>query len=326
MTLVHLNHLKQWCSAHFGEDVMQILALIVQTIKLVFGTLILAIFYGIYALIPASWLPKKQIRNELVLITGAGNGLGRLLAVDFATRGARLILWDINDEWNSETARLCRSNGAAEVRSYKVDLSSREDTYRVANLVKTEAGDVDILINNAGIVVGKKFIETPDVMNEKTMAVNMFSHYWTVKSFLPSMLKRDHGHIVSIASIGGMVGGPNLADYCASKFAAVGFMESMVMEIRLAEKYNVMTTVVCPWYMNTGMFAGAVPGMIPMLEPDYVAKKTIDAILTNQRVLFLPRMLYFLYFIKSFLPVYAGIYMAEQMDVLKSMDSFTGRK
>ncbi len=90
----------------------------------------------------------------------------------------RLVLWDINNEWMAETVRLCRSNGAVEVKSYKVDLSSREDTYRVADLVKTEIGDVDILINNAGIVTGKPFTETPDIMNEKTMAVNMLAHFW----------------------------------------------------------------------------------------------------------------------------------------------------
>ncbi len=80
------------------------------------------------------------------------------------------------------------------------------------------------------------------------------------------MLQRDHGHIVSIASIGGMVGGPNLADYCASKFAAVGFMECLSVELRMAEKFNVMTTTVCPWYMNTGMFAGAAPGYVQYLK------------------------------------------------------------
>ena len=121
--------------------------------------------------------------------------------------------------------------------------------------VKADVGDVDILINNAGIVTGKKFLECSDSLIEKTMQVNTNAHFWvrkivksikrlqvlksnsvpqTVKSFLPSMLQRNRGHVVSIASSAGFFGVTGLADYCASKFAAVGFDESLRNEIHVS--------------------------------------------------------------------------------------------
>ncbi|KFQ56835.1 Epidermal retinol dehydrogenase 2, partial [Pelecanus crispus] len=199
---------------------------------------------------------KKNVSGEIVLITGAGSGIGRLLSLKFASLGATVVLWDINQEGLKETSRLARENGAGRVHCYICDCSKRQDIYRVADQVKKEVGDVSILINNAGIVTGKKFVDSPDSLMEKTMEVNIMAHFWTYRAFLPAMMASNHGHLVSIASLAGLSGFSHLTDYCASKFAAVGFAEAVDAEMRGLEKTGVKTTIVCPSFINTGMFDG----------------------------------------------------------------------
>lgn len=92
-------------------------------------------------------------------------------------------------------------------------------------------GDVDILINNAGIVTGKKLLENTEKGIERTFAINSIAHAYTIRAFLPSMMQRDKGHIVTIASVAGHMGIGGLSDYCGSKFAAVGLDESVRMEL-----------------------------------------------------------------------------------------------
>ena len=117
-------------------------------------------------------------------------------------------------------------------------------------------GDVDILVNNAGIVTGKKFLDATDGAIEKTFQVNTLAHFWLGKAFLPSMIDKNHGHVVTIASMAGIFGMAGLCDYCASKYAAVGFDESLRNELVAMAKDGIHTTVVCPYFINTGMFDG----------------------------------------------------------------------
>jgi all-trans-retinol dehydrogenase (NAD+) len=112
-----------------------------------------------------------------------------------------------------------------------------------------------MLINNAGVVSGRALLDTPDELIERSFSVNTLAHFWTVKAFLPTMLENDHGHIVSIASMAGHVGIPKLIDYCASKFAAVGFDEALRLELEVMGAEGVHTTAICPYFIQaTGMF------------------------------------------------------------------------
>ncbi|XP_037537911.1 epidermal retinol dehydrogenase 2 [Nematolebias whitei] len=154
---------------------------------------------------------KKNISGEVVLITGAGSGIGRLMAREFAALGTVLVLWDINEEGVKETARIIKSSGASRVHCFVCDCSDKKEVYRVAEQVKREVGDISILVNNAGIVTGKKFMDSPDSLIEKTMEVNTMAHFWTYKAFLPAMIANNHGHLVSIASSAGLIGVNGLA-------------------------------------------------------------------------------------------------------------------
>ncbi|KAM4907533.1 epidermal retinol dehydrogenase 2-like [Sylvia borin] len=296
-----------------------------ETLKVI----VLLIYYSleslVFLVVPVR---KKNVSGEIVLITGAGSGIGRLLAIKFASLGATVVLWDINQEGLNGTVKLARENGAGRVHSYICDCSKRQDVYRVADQVKKEVGDVSILINNAGIVIGKRFLDSPDSLLEKTMEVNTIAHFWTYKAFLPAMTAANHGHLVSIASCAGMCGGSQVSDYCASKFAAIGFAESIDMEMRVLRKTGVKTTIVCPYIINTGMFNGVKskwPHMLPILDPEYVAERIINAVRQNQEMLIIPRIFYFIFFLKSFLPVKATVLLSDYFGCLDVMNTFKGR-
>lgn len=292
---------------------------------LVLGTLVGQLFQAFLLFFIPN--PRKSVENERVLITGAGSGLGKLMAMKFARLGAEIVCLDINTQANEATAEEIRSEGL-KAHSFQCDCSNREDIYRVADLVKEQIGDIDILVNNAGIVSGKKFMETQDWMIQKTFEVNTLAHCWTTKAFLPSMMTRNHGHIVSIASSAGLAGVAGLCDYCASKFGALGFDEALHMELQVSGKTGVHTTAVCPFFINTGMFDGVktrFPSLLPILDPDWVTDKIINAVLRNQPIILLPRILYLFVWMKSYMPTSSFILLCRYFGVTTAMDEFKGR-
>lgn len=125
----------------------------------------------------------KPIDGELVLITGAGGGLGRLFAQEFAKHGAEVVLWDIDGGSNEQTAKLVRELGGR-AQTYTVDVTNKGDVYRCAELVRQDAGrDVTMLVNNAGVVAGKRMLDCPDELMERTMKVNCHALFWVRITF-----------------------------------------------------------------------------------------------------------------------------------------------
>ncbi|MDR2747465.1 MAG: SDR family oxidoreductase [Treponema sp.] len=267
----------------------------------------------------------KSVRDRVVLITGGGSGIGRLTALDFAGRGARVVVWDLNQEALKQTEAGAAEKGLS-IRTMICDVSSREDVYRQAESLVRETGPVDILINNAGVVSGKPMLETPDDLIEKTMRVNILALFWTAKAFLPGMIERNSGHIVNISSAAGLIGVRGLADYCASKFAVYGFNESIRMELRRI-KSRVRTTVVCPFFIDTGMFSGVktrFPLLLPILKSPYVAKKIVIAVLKNKNQLVLPRFAGTIFILRLFPPALIDA-AAGFFGISRAMDEFKGK-
>merc|ERR1712180_510799 len=240
----------------------------------------------------------KDVSGQIVLITGGGSGIGRLMCQRFARLGATIVTWDINKTGNEETVEM----------------------------TKKEVGPVTILINNAGIVSGSPILDTPDARIIKTFEVNTFAHFWTIKAFLPDMLKHKQGHIVNIASLAGHAGSTKLVDYCASKFAAVGIDEAFRVELfTQGHSDYIKTTVVCPYYIPTGMFDGVNSKVIPILEPEFVADRAVAATLSNREVQLLPWWACYLLVLKNLLPSQAFLALARAFGMNVSMDEFTGR-
>lgn len=263
-------------------------------------------------------------QGKVALVTGGANGIGRLLAAALGECGATLVLWDL-DAPALEAAR-----GDLESRGFRVDtlvcdLSSATQIETAARETLDRHGHVDILVNNAGIVTGKSLLELSDRDIERTFDVNAVALFRTVRAFLPSMLERDSGHIVTIASAAGLAGTAKLTDYCASKFAAVGFDEALRFE--LAEMGSrVVTTVVCPFYVATEMFAGVqtrFTWLLPILSPEKLVRRIVSAIHRDRRRLVMP---WFAYTVwpSRLLPVRWFDALMRFFGISRSMETFVG--
>jgi len=268
---------------------------------------------------------EKNISGQVVLVTGGGSGIGRLMCLRYARLGATVVTWDINKLGNEETVEMVKKEGNRAF-SYTVDMSSKDDIYRVAEKTKEDVGPVTILVNNAGIVSGTAVMDTPDAKIVKTFEVNVLAHFWTIKAFLPDMIKHKLGHIVNVASLAGHSGTNKLVDYCSSKFAAVGLDEAFRVELFVQGHSDyIKTTVVCPYYISTGMFAGVQSKLIPILVPEYVADSVVGATLTNREVLLLPWWSFMLIALKAVVPEPAFIRLSQAFGFNCSMDQFEGR-
>ncbi len=263
-----------------------------------------------------------SVTNKKVLITGGGSGIGRLMAIEFAKKGAEVFIWDLNQAGMADTEQAIAALGG-KCKSFRVDVTKRDEVYQTAK----EIGALDILVNNAGIVTGKSVLDCEDEKMALTMQVNTISHFWTIKAFLPGMLERNSGNITTIASLAGVCGVPGLLDYCASKFGAVGLAEALFMELRKRPGCKVTATCICPFYINTGMFDGAktkVPWLLPILDQKYVAKRIVLAIRRGEESVVMP---WFgnLAFLAKVLPVPVQLWAANLLGLTEGMDDFKGR-
>jgi all-trans-retinol dehydrogenase (NAD+) len=177
------------------------------------------------------------------------------------------------------------------------------------------------------VVSGRQLLELDDEGIEATFRVNALALYWVTRAFLPAMLARGSGHVVTVASAAGLIGSPRQTAYAASKHAAVGFTEALHFELRRSAP-GLRTTIVCPFYIDTGMFAGVktrFPLLLPILHEDDVVAKIVDAVQRDKPKLLMPFMVRTLPAMRL-LPTWAFDRVADFFGVTAAMDEFTGRR
>lgn len=270
-------------------------------------------------------MTRFSLNDSTVLITGGGSGIGRLMALECARHGARIVIWDLDAANGRAVAAELRAAGF-EATSQAVNVADDAAVAKAARAVITELGGVDVLINNAGIVNGKPLLEGTNDDIRRTFDVNVVAHYWTTRAFVPGMIERNRGRVVTIASASGLVGVSKLTDYSASKHAVIGFTESLRNELRGAGS-AVNTLTVNPFYISTGLFDGVatkVPWLLPILKPEAVASAVVRAIESNALTLNLPRLVGIVPVLR-FLPTRAFDWVADLLGVNQTMDQFRGR-
>ena len=180
------------------------------------------------------------------IITGAGRGLGRALALELAAAGAAIYATDIDEESARQTAALAAANGAARTKSTRCDVTRPEDLQAVADALNEET--VGMLINNAGVACGGDVGQTPLDDWRWSMDVNFFGAVNGCHVFVPLMRKQAYGMIVNIASAGGFLTLPGAAAYSAAKAALIAMTESLAAEL---DGTGVSARVVCPVFLRT---------------------------------------------------------------------------
>ncbi|HZD36752.1 MAG TPA: SDR family NAD(P)-dependent oxidoreductase [Nitrososphaeraceae archaeon] len=237
---------------------------------------------------------NNKFEGKIVLITGASSGIGRQVAFDFASAGAMVIILVARTESKlAELENIIRGKKDVEqvnVVSYCCDVSNKQQVSELAQKVIGRFGYVDILVNNAGIgIYGRLEDQTAEDL-ELVMRTNYLGTAYLTKALLGPMLKRRSGHIVNIASVAGSFGVAGLAGYSASKYAVLGFSESLYHELHDS---GVQITVVSPIGVKTNFFNHPSFGMKPnfagfFLEPDVVSKAILKASCSSRLEIIVP--------------------------------------
>ena len=282
---------------------------------------------GIFIAIPLpEILVVMKFENANVLITGGASGIGKIMGRMALQKGAKcFIIWDINPAGIEATKKELSRFG--QVKGYVVDVSNYEVVNLAYRKAVEECGSVDILINCAGIITSNKTFDKMSVDEmTRTMNINTLAPMFVTRAMLPDMIERNSGHVCNITSAGGMLSNPRMSVYAASKWGAIGWSDSVRIELQNA-KSNVHFTTVAPYFINTGMFNGVKSPIIPVLKPEYVAKRIIKAIERNRSFRGIPFGFHFIRFWQFVLPTRVfDWFFGEVMGIYHAMDAFTGRK
>lgn len=276
-----------------------------------------------------------HIKGTNVLITGGASGIGRIMGRICLEKGAsNLIVWDINqaniDKTEAELSDVKPAEAGVskgQIHSYIVNVSDPQAIKSAYEKVKSEVGEVDILVNCAGIVRGNNTFDKQTVQDiDLTMDINANAPMYVALALLPDMLRRDRGHICNIASAAGMLGVPKLSVYCASKWAVIGWTESMRVELKQARSH-VRVTSVAPYFINTGMFDGVNSKVFPILDPEKTAAKIIRAVEVGKSFRGIPFAYHFIRIWQGLLPNFLFDFIfGKVFGVYSVMDHFTGRR
>lgn len=198
------------------------------------------------------------LAGKRAVITGAGRGIGRAIALEFAHAGADLAL-------------IARTAGDIETLAGEIkqmgrtafaipcDVTNPGKVAEMAAICLEKLGGIDILVNNAGSATSHRFLDHPDELWHKMLLVNLTSVYYVTKAFTPAMAEQKRGRIINIASIAARTGDPYIAAYTAAKHGVLGLTRSLAAEVM---RYNVTVNAICPGYVDTPMTEGSIENIV----------------------------------------------------------------
>ena len=213
--------------------------------------------------------------REVAVVTGGSSGIGLAIVERFARKGIKVAVLDVQD--------LPKSVQSSTVRFYKCDVTSPKSVAEAADAVRRDFGHPSILINNAGITKPVSILDMPDDFLQKIFGVNTISHWTLVKQFAPAMVKKNKGHIVTVASVASFVALPGGVDYSCTKASALAFHEGLAAELKVIYKApNVLVSVIHPNFVATPLIADfkdrLTNGGVTFLTTDRVADEIVNQV------------------------------------------------
>ena len=210
------------------------------------------------------------LRSKVCLITGAGRGIGRAIALAYAHEQAQLVLTALEEDELEKVASEVRQLGG-EAFVHPADVSDEDQVASLVTAALDRFQQVDVLVNNAGtLLMPADFPSTTPEMWDRTMSINVRSNYLMTHALLPKMTAQNYGRVINIASRAGLRGIPNRAAYCASKHAVVGLTRALALDVR---GHNISVNAVCPGAVITPLTEKTRPGddRVGWLEPEDIA-------------------------------------------------------
>lgn len=225
----------------------------------------------------------QNLKGKVALITGAGRGIGRATAIEFAKEGIHVGLIARNKEHLDKVAGELESYGV-KVSTATADVSDLESITKAVEHVSQELGPIDILINNAGISKFGNFLELDPQDWEQIIKVNLMGVYYTTRAVLPQMIERKTGDIINISSTAGQKGAPVTSAYSASKAGVLALTESLMLEVR---KHNIRVTALTPSTVATDMavelnLTDGNPDKV--MQPEDLAEYMVSQLKLNSRI------------------------------------------
>ncbi|PLN80385.1 hydroxysteroid 17-beta dehydrogenase 11 [Aspergillus taichungensis] len=260
------------------------------------------------------WDPTR----ELALVTGGCSGIGKQIMLDLVAAGVRVVILDIQEP----PFKL-----PANVAFYNADITSSDNIRAVAQQIRADHGDPTVLVNNAGVGHDGSILDEPEAKIRQTFEVNTISHFLMVREFLPFMISRNHGHVITVASMASFVSLGEMVDYCCSKASALAFHEGLGQELKTW--YNapkVRTSVIHPLWVRTPMIQQLTDAgdqfKQPVLTVEMVAEAVVRQIVQQKSgQVILPGRLTFISLIRAF-----PSWLQERARGIGSRDLFNLRK
>src|SRR5690606_1234914 len=264
-------------------------------------------------------------QGKRVLITGAGSGIGALMAEQLGRRGAEVIVTARRRKPAEDVARRVQAAGGRG-HARLLDVSELDSIVPFREQLHAEIGEIDILVNNAGVVFGGEFEQVALSEHLNTLQINTLGLVAMSHAFMNDLRNASQGHLVNIASASAYIGLPFGSTYAASKWAVLGFSESLRLELKERGIDNVSVTTVCPSYISTGMFDGVRnPVLSPMLTPEKVVKSILRGVKHRQAMVVEPPLVRGIDLLKGALPGPIWDEVAKRSGISTSMRHWQGK-
>jgi NAD(P)-dependent dehydrogenase (short-subunit alcohol dehydrogenase family) len=211
-----------------------------------------------------------KLKGQTAIVTGGGKGIGRAICLALSREGANIVIVARTEKEIRETARMVEKEGRRAL-VVRTDIRREEEVIKMISKAVNAFGRIDILVNNVGVAYRKYIVDTSTEEYDEIMDTNVKGMFFCTKYALPHLLKRGEGRIVNLSSGAGKHGIPKLSIYCASKFAVIGFTESLAYEVG----GGLQVYAVCPASVDTGMYRSMYSDE-PVLKPEDVAMKVME--------------------------------------------------
>ncbi len=279
------------------------------------------------AAVPTAGREEAQVRtlqDRRVLITGGASGIGRAMAESFGAAGAQLVLGDLDDDALARTAQALRARGLR-VDIARFDVTDPADVAAARERINGAGGPIDVLVNNAGTVFGGTFLDVPLHRHLQTYRVNTLGPVIVTHAFLPDLLARPDAHVVNIASLAGLGPGARATTYASSKWAVIGFSESLEVELRAQGHRHVHVTTVCPGVVATDLFSGTRPlRLTRTLTPGQVAQRVVAGVLADKPTVRTPWLVALVPTLRGVLPHRAFLALSDAFGGTSAMADWDG--
>jgi short-subunit dehydrogenase len=266
----------------------------------------------------------SRLAGKRVLVTGGARGIGFAIAERFAQEGCEIVLTDLDLPAVRAAAAVLGDVGVR-AHGYHLDVTDQAEIEEVRARIAAEVGPLDVLVNNAGTVSGGPFLDVPIADHRRTYEVNTLGVVAVTHAFLPQLLARSQAHVVIVASASALIGVPYGTTYASSKWGALGFGESLRLELDELGFRNVSVTTVCPSLVSSGLFDGSQPPrMTQWITPERLAAEVVEAVGRRTPVLYTPWLVRLTPALRGVLPLRVFDGLSKVLGVTRSLAGWTG--